>query len=139
VGEVGGVTFINDSKGTNVSAVVVALESVRSDLREGEQIVLLLGGFLKEGSWDCVKAALVGVRGIVFVGRDGPKIREILQLGEELTQLEARSMKDAVDAARTVAKPGDAVLLSPGCSSFDSYSNFEERGDDFRRIVTELK
>lgn len=129
------VRYVNDSKGTNVSAVVVALETMRSDLQAGQGVVLLLGGFLKEGSWDVVRKSLESVRAIVFFGRDGKKIKELLQLPGAIQQADASDMLSAVTTARRLAQAGDVVLLSPGCSSFDAYNNFEERGDDFRRIV----
>lgn len=129
---IGGVRFINDSKGTNVDAVIVALKSVPG------KINLIAGGRDKEGDFTRLLPAAVGkVQNLILVGEAREKIFE--QLGRHIPVVMAASMADAVRKAFDLSHPGDAVLLSPGCASFDMYRNFEERGKDFKALVARLK
>lgn len=132
VRELDGVRYVNDSKATNVNAVWYALESFR------RPIVLIAGGRDKGNDYseiaDIVRSrvcALIGIgeSGDRVVGALGPKVpfsRRVF------------TMEEAVELARAVASPGDVVLLSPACASFDMFENFEERGDTFRRLVNDL-
>ena len=132
VSAVGGVLFFNDSKATNVDAVVRALESF------GEPIVLLLGGRNKGGDFTpLVDGVRRRVKHLVLFG----EAREVIDaaLGGIVPVASARSMADAVAKASEISSPGDVVLLSPGCASFDAYENYARRGDDFRRCVERLK
>jgi len=127
-----GVTWVNDSKATNVNAVWYALDSFR------EPIVLIAGGRDKQGDFtalqDQVKAR---VRGLVTLGEAAQAIEEAL--GACVADcVRAADMPDAVRLAGLLARRGDVVLLSPACASFDMFTNFEERGDAFRRIVAAL-
>lgn len=126
-GERDGVRAYNDSKGTNVDATLTAIEALPGPL------VLLLGGTDKGVSYAPLREALVG------------KLRRLLFLGEAIPQLE-RDLGDlphetvpvfdqAVAAALTLAQPGDQVLLSPACASFDQFDNFEQRGERFEALV----
>ncbi len=132
VAEIGGVHFVNDSKGTNVDAVVVALKSTP------KKIHLIAGGRDKEGDFtQLLPEAANKVEHMILLGEAKDKIFE--QVGRHIPVIMASSMADAVQKAFDLAHPGDTVLLSPGCASFDMYRNFEERGDDFKQIVSKLK
>ena len=125
--EVGGVLWINDSKATNVAATLAALGGLE------RPAVVLLGGYPKPGSrYGVLAEALERVaRAVICFGQTGPAIAGVLGgLGPELVA----DMAAAVALARTLARPGDCVLLSPACSSFDGFDNFEHRG----RVFTEL-
>ncbi len=128
---IGGVSFINDSKGTNVDSVFWALKAISTP------VILIAGGRDKAGDFgrlnDQVKE----------------KVKEVLLIGEAASKIElawkhiteckrATDMKEAVNIAYKDARDGDTVLLSPGCASFDMYKNFEERGKDFKKAVMAL-
>jgi UDP-N-acetylmuramoylalanine--D-glutamate ligase len=128
VGEKNGVLFYDDSKGTNVGAVMRALESF------SQPVLLLLGGRDKEGDFQTL-APLIrrGVKGMVLFGEAGEKINGLLG-GVVRTALTA-TLKEAVEAAYGSASPGDVVLLSPGCASFDEFKDYKERGNRFQEWV----
>lgn len=132
VREVDGVRYVNDSKATNVNAVWYALESFR------EPVVLILGGRDKGNDYgSLVPLIRKKTRGIVAIGESRAKI--IDELGDVApTCMEADSMEEAVRLASALARPGDVVLLSPACASFDMFENYEHRGDVFRQAVNEL-
>ncbi|MCA0901768.1 UDP-N-acetylmuramoyl-L-alanine--D-glutamate ligase [Microbulbifer agarilyticus] len=133
VGDMDGVVFVNDSKGTNVGATRAALDG----LADGEhKIVLIAGGDGKGADFSPLGEAVSALRGLVTIGVDGPKIARVFANG--VPQVAASDMADAVTKARAMAQSGDFVLLSPACASFDMYRNFEARGEDFRRAVEEL-
>jgi UDP-N-acetylmuramoylalanine--D-glutamate ligase len=132
VRDVKGVHYYNDSKGTNVASTIRALESF------GERIVLIAGG-LGKGQDFCPLAEVARGRvgHAVVIGRDGPAIGAALEaVGIPVTT--AASLEAAVQAGRAAARPGDVVLLSPACASFDMFENFEHRGDVFRALVEGL-
>jgi len=132
VAVVGGVKFVNDSKGTNVDAVIVAIKSIPG------KINLIAGGRDKAGDFTRLLPAAEGkVQNLILIGEAREKIFE--QLGRRIPVMMASSMTDAVRKAFDLTHPGDTVLLSPGCASFDMYRNFEERGRDFKSIVARLK
>ena len=125
----GGVRWYDDSKGTNVGATVTAVRGVAE-----ERVVLIAGGRDKGGSYQPLVAALREKgRAAVLIGEAAPLIRDAI--GESLPVRMAGSMKDAVNLAATLAHPGDAVLLSPACSSFDMFRDYKERGDQFVAAV----
>jgi UDP-N-acetylmuramoylalanine--D-glutamate ligase len=132
VATVDGVRYINDSKATNVNAVRYALESF------DEPIVLIAGGRDKGNDYGPL-ASLVRerVRGVVALGESAEKVMQELGSAAACAK-RATTMEDALAHARDIARPGDVVLLSPACSSFDMYENYEERGDTFRRLVRRL-
>ncbi|MFN8389292.1 MAG: UDP-N-acetylmuramoyl-L-alanine--D-glutamate ligase [Bdellovibrionota bacterium] len=139
---VGGVHFVNDSKGTNVSSVRVALDTIASEFSPGK-VVLLVGGKMKEGAWDSVRERLPKLaRSVIGFGADGGLVLE--QLGLEVGAAGAISvqridtLEHALRAAKATASPGDVVLLSPGCASFDAYSDFGARGRHFKQLVHSL-
>ena len=127
-----GVQFVNDSKATNVNSVWYALESFN------RPIVLIAGGRDKGNDYSAIKPLVrEKVRGVVAIGESAAKVlNEIGTLADE--QGMAATMEDAIQQARRMAHHGDVVLLSPACSSFDMYDNYEDRGDTFRRLVNSL-
>ena len=130
--EVDGVRYVNDSKATNVNAVWYALESF------AEPVVLIAGGRDKGNDYSMLKPLVrKNVRGVVALGESAGKVLD--ELGPLVThQMEASSMEEAIRLARLLADPGDVVLLSPACASFDLFENYEHRGDTFRRLVMNL-
>ena len=128
----GGVRWYDDSKGTNVGAAVTAVRGVGE-----ERVVLIAGGRDKGGSYEPLVAALAEKgRAAILIGEAAPIIRDAI--GEAIPVRMATSMKDAVILAATLAQPGDAVLLSPACSSFDMFRDYKERGDVFVAAVQGL-
>jgi len=163
VAEIAGVTYYDDSKGTNVGATVAALEGLGGQMaapnsrlpppgrevrREGpplaaggqndRKIVLIAGGDGKGQDFSPLKAAVAGHgRAAVLIGRDGPKIGEAIA-GCGVPVLGAADMDAAVRAAAGAAQAGDAVLLSPACASFDMFRNYEHRAEVFVAAVSRL-
>ena len=130
--KVEGVLFYNDSKATNVDAVIRALESF------SEPIVLLLGGRNKGGNFAMLADSIQhNVKSLVSFGEARDEIESAFK--GIVTSVPAQSMTDVVTKAREIAEPGDVVLFSPGCASFDMYENYARRGEDFRRCVEKLK
>jgi UDP-N-acetylmuramoylalanine--D-glutamate ligase len=128
----GGVQFYNDSKATNPASAVRALLAF-----ETGRVHLILGGRDKGADWSEL-AALVGQRAkrVLLVGEAAPRIERLLPRG--IPRVACGSVAAAVRAGLDGAAPGDVVLLSPACASFDQYRNFEQRGDDFRQVVQAL-
>ncbi len=126
-GEHNGVKAYNDSKGTNVDATLIAIRALPGPL------VLLLGGTDKGASYAPLIAALDGkLRRIVFLGEAVPQLeRDLGALPHDVVP----GFDDAVKHALALAQPGDQVLLSPACASFDQFRNFEERGERFEAMV----
>jgi UDP-N-acetylmuramoylalanine--D-glutamate ligase len=129
---VDGVLYVNDSKATNVNAVWYALESF------DRPVVLIAGGRDKGNDYaDLRPLVRRGVRAVVALGESADTVYD--ELGSEAPQrAKVHSMEEALARAQRFAQPGDAVLLSPACSSFDMYENYEERGNTFRRLVKTL-
>jgi len=129
VADQGGVRFINDSKATNVEAVRYALLSM------DRPVVWIAGGTDKGNDYaPLLPLVREKVRALVCLGLDNRKLRATFE-GLVPAIAETRSMDEAVALARSYARPGDVVLLSPACASFDLFRNFEDRGDQFRRAV----
>jgi len=127
VGEKNGIKAYNDSKGTNVDATLTAIHALPGPL------VLILGGEDKGAPYEPLRTALKGkLRHLVFLGDAIPQLE--LDLGD-LEHTSIRSFDEAVAAALAKAQPGDQVLLSPACASFDQFRNFEQRGDHFEALV----
>ena len=131
IGEISDVRFYNDSKGTNIEAALYAVKAI-----EGS-ICLIAGGKSKGDSFEKWKKAFPG------------KVREIFAIGETAMQIEQelngavpvrcfQNLQKAVQSAYKEAHKGEAILLSPGCASFDQFSNYEERGEKFKECVFEL-
>ncbi len=125
------VKFYNDSKATNVGAVVKALESFPGP------VVLLAGGRDKGGSYDpLVPLVKEKVRALILFGEARRRIARCL--GDLTNTWLVKNLDEAVRVAVTISKPGDVVLLSPACASFDQYKNYQERGLHFERLVGSL-
>ena len=131
-GRVHGVEFINDSKATNVNSCWYALESMKSP------VVLILGGKDKGNDYTEIEELVRGkVKGIVCLGVDNSKLHSFFD-GMGKPMADAGSMKEAVGKAYAMASPGDVVLLSPCCASFDLFKSYEDRGRQFKACVKEL-
>jgi UDP-N-acetylmuramoylalanine--D-glutamate ligase len=132
VGDRADIFYYDDSKGTNVASVAA---SVRGFPRP---LVLIAGGVDKGGSYEPMLAALDGVcKGIVLIGKAAPLIRDAAAAhGVRYPVVDATDMHDAVRRATELAGPGDAVVLSPACSSYDMFQNFGHRGRVFRDAVS---
>jgi len=127
-----GVAWYNDSKGTNVASTIKALESFT------EPILLIAGGKGKGQDFTPLADAARGrVRQAVLIGADRAAIRAALEVAG-VACVDAASMREAVATARSLARAGDVVLLSPACASFDMFDNYEHRGDVFMDLVREL-
>lgn len=132
VADIGGITFINDSKGTNCAASIIALQACRQPL-------LLIAGGRDKGTdlSDWVNAIRAHARGVVLYGEARARFRSAL---EGLVPLKiANSFEQAVQIAHEWAETGETVLLSPACSSYDLFPNFEIRGECYRELVRALK
>ena len=129
-----GITFYNDSKATNVDSVVKALESF------GKPVILLAGGHDKmtplEEFMQLVKE---NTKAVIFMGDAADRFEEAAKEAGVEPIYRAVSMRDAVEQGYKLAESGDIVLLSPACASYDWYSCFEERGDDFKACVQMLQ
>lgn len=126
-----GVSYFNDSKGTNVGAVLAALEGFP------EPVVLVAGGKDKGVDFRPLRGPLSRkARAVVLLGE--ARARMAGELAGAAPIVTAGTLEEAVRAAAAAARPGDVVVFSPACSSFDMFRNFEERGEAFRRAVLEL-
>jgi UDP-N-acetylmuramoylalanine--D-glutamate ligase len=127
-----GVTYINDSIATNPNSVAAALRCFHGN------VLLIAGGSPKDIPYDpMIKSVVKKVKLLLLIGRTAPEIeagvRAVSRVKPEIVH--ARTLERALKIARKRAVPGDAVLLSPACASFDQFRNFEERGERFRRLV----
>ena len=130
--KVAGVQYINDSKATNVDACWYALESMRTPT------ILIIGGKDKGNDYNAIKD-LVKKKcvGLVYLGADNQKLHENFdELG--IPVRDTHSMKECIEACYAMAKPGDTVLLSPCCASFDLFKNMEDRGEQFKTLARAL-
>ena len=128
-----GVEWVNDSKATNVDAVLTAL----SAFPPGQRVWLIAGGKGKGAPYRPLVEASVGkVAGLLTVGQDAPLLES--EFSAVLSVHACDTLDRAVARARTLARPGDVVLLSPACASYDQFRNFEHRGDTFRALVEAL-
>jgi UDP-N-acetylmuramoylalanine--D-glutamate ligase len=133
VADINGVGYYDDSKGTNVGATEAALYGM------GRKAVVILGGDGKGQDFSPLKQAVAAnARAVILIGRDGPQIGRILA-GADLPIISADTLEDAVKAARSLAHPGDAVLLSPACASFDMFRNYVHRAEVFVAAVRALR
>ena len=133
VRELDGVRWINDSKGTNVDATLKSLEGF-----DPSSVILILGGKDKAGEFERMRDLVTAkARTVLTIGKAADRISEALQGATDIVP--AGDMQHAIEWARTNAKPGDTVLLSPACASFDQYRNFEHRGDHFEELVRDLR
>jgi UDP-N-acetylmuramoylalanine--D-glutamate ligase len=132
VGAIDGVTFYDDSKGTNVGATLAALNGMR------QKVVLIAGGDGKGQDFAPLKSALVArARAVVLIGRDAEKIASSIE-SSGVPIRRARTMEEAVRMSLDAAREGDAVLLSPACASFDMFRDYEHRAHVFVEAVQAL-
>jgi len=131
VAERHGTRWYDDSKGTNVGATVAALNGMTVP------VILIAGGDGKGQDFSELKPACAQhARAVVLIGRDAPLIEAAL--GNGVTTRRAKDMREAVRIAAGLAQPGDVVLLSPACASFDMFRNYEHRAEVFRQAVKEV-
>jgi len=128
----GGVDFYNDSKATNPASTLMALEAFTPG-----KVHLILGGRDKDSDWSAL-ASVVGERArrVLLVGEAAEMLEGLL--AGNVPTVACGTVPEAVVRGRAGAKPGDVVLLAPGCASFDQYASFEVRGNDFRQAVAAL-
>ena len=132
IAEINGVTYINDSKATNMEAVQVALESFT------QPIILILGGLDKGGDFrSLLPHTHNNLKEVIAFGQAKELILTALRGAVRSTSV--IDLKEALELAQNCSQPGDVVLLSPGCASFDQFENYEERGDHFRSLVTVME
>ncbi|MDP2787679.1 MAG: UDP-N-acetylmuramoyl-L-alanine--D-glutamate ligase [Pseudomonadota bacterium] len=131
VAEIAGRTFYDDSKGTNVGATVAAL------LGFTVPVVLIAGGDGKGQDFSPLRAAVKNARAVVQIGRDGPWLAAAI--GDACVVHRAESMAEAVNLAFQLAQPGDAILLSPACASWDMFRNYAHRAEVFVAAVEVLQ
>jgi UDP-N-acetylmuramoylalanine--D-glutamate ligase len=131
VGEFGGVLWINDSKATNVSSTRVAVEGMT------RPTIVLLGGRHKGEPYTGLIPPLSRVaKRVLAYGEAGERIAQDLRGAVEVEDL-GFDFGEVMARARAIAEPGDAVLMSPACSSYDMFRNYEQRGAEFRRLAAE--
>jgi UDP-N-acetylmuramoylalanine--D-glutamate ligase len=131
VREVGGVSYVNDSKATNLDAVEKALRA------QTKPVILIAGGKDKGFTFDPLRTVVKEkVRSTILIGEMAASIRR--SWGGVVKSEIASSLADAIECARAVAKPGEVVLFSPGTSSFDMFESYADRGDQFRTLVQAL-
>jgi UDP-N-acetylmuramoylalanine--D-glutamate ligase len=133
VAEINGVKFINDSKATNPHATLWALENIDSE------VILIAGGRDKKMDFRIVREKVSEkVKSLILIGEAKSKIAT--ELGGFVEEVKyAQDLKQAVEISYKLANPGDCVLLSPMCASFDMFKNYEHRGETFKKLVKELK
>ena len=132
VTKVAGVEYINDSKAANVDACWYALESMKTPT------ILIIGGKDKGNDYDAIKPLVKQkCAGLVYLGADNSKLHDNFD-GLGIPVRDTHSMKECVEACYEMAKPGDTVLLSPCCASFDLFKNMEDRGEQFKTLVRNL-
>jgi UDP-N-acetylmuramoylalanine--D-glutamate ligase len=131
IAEIGGVRYVNDSKGTNVGATLAAVQGLPGPL------VMIVGGDGKAQDFAPLARAFSGkVRHAVLIGRDAPAIARALAGSCPFER--CASLEDAVESAARAARPGDTVLLSPACASFDMFRDYAHRGAAFADAVKAL-
>ena len=131
IAEIGGVTFLNDSKATNIDALEKALMAMRAP------VVLIAGGKDKGLDFTGLRTLVrEKAKAVVLIGSMTEKLFAAWNSAVPCTR--ATTLADAVEKAHALAQSGDVVLLSPGCSSFDMFKSFEDRGDQFRELVRAL-
>lgn len=131
VTDINGVTYINDSKATNVDSVKVALDSF------SQPVILILGGKDKGGDFTQLIPHTHNTKAVIAYGQAREKI--VAALEDAVRPVPVMGLKEAVTLSQELAGPGDIVLLSPGCASFDQFDNYEERGNKFKEWVRELR
>ncbi|HLG30751.1 MAG TPA: cyanophycin synthetase, partial [Candidatus Brocadiales bacterium] len=130
--EINGISYYNDSKGTNIGALQKSLEGLNAP------VILIAGGRDKGGDYRVLNDLIKNkVRHLILLGEAKNKIRDAFKGLTDIIMVE--SLKEAVDIAGNKAEKGYVVLLSPACSSFDMFKDYKERGEVFRKEVMRLK
>jgi UDP-N-acetylmuramoylalanine--D-glutamate ligase len=129
LGEIAGITYINDSKATNADSTSYALNSFRN-------IIWIVGGVAKDGGIESLRSSFSRVKHALLIGKSQDDFANTI--GNEIPLTKCNNLENAFIEANKMAKAGDVVLLSPACASFDQWKNFEERGDAFIKLVDEL-
>ncbi|WP_195268725.1 UDP-N-acetylmuramoyl-L-alanine--D-glutamate ligase [Eubacterium sp. 1001713B170207_170306_E7] len=133
VASIGGVDYINDSKGTNTNAAIVALNAMT------KPVVLIAGGYDKKEDYsDFIEVVKQKVKRMILVGATAPQIEETAQNQGYYNTVRVGDYDEAVKVASECALPGDVVLLSPACASWDMFDNFEIRGQVFKDLVKRI-
>jgi UDP-N-acetylmuramoylalanine--D-glutamate ligase len=128
VATVNGISFFNDSKATNVDSSIKAVESFDGN------IIIILGGKDKGSPYEPLLDAMKSrVKHVILIGAAADRIAEAI--GSRFPVSRATSLMDAARQGRDIGKPGDIVLLSPSCASFDMFDNYEHRGKVFKEVV----
>ena len=127
-----GVDYINDSKATNINSVIVAIKTYN------KPTILLLGGVNKGVDFGLLVPHIKNsnIKTILAYGEASEQIKSAI--GDAVRLFTINDLNSAVKNAHSIAQPGDVVLLSPGCASFDQFKNFEDRGDFFKSTVRAL-
>ena len=134
VREFGGVRYYNDSKGTNVGAAIAAVTGLAAS---ADKVVLIAGGDAKGADFSSLLPVMQKhARAVVLIGNAAQQLQQLL--GNSVNTAIASTMEDAVMQAATLAYPGDAVLLSPACASFDMFDNYQHRGEVFSESVMSI-
>lgn len=130
-GEKNSVKFYDDSKGTNVGSVIRALDTF------AQPVILLLGGRDKDGDFETLKPLLAAkTKKVILFGEAQNRIASLI--GESVPVLKKLKLGEAIEIAYENSQPGDVILLSPGCASFDEFIDYKERGDFFKKVVRDL-
>jgi UDP-N-acetylmuramoylalanine--D-glutamate ligase len=130
-GEKNSVKFYDDSKGTNVGSVIRALDTF------AQPVILLLGGRDKDGDFETLKPLLpTKTKKVILFGEAQNRIASLI--GETVPVLKKLKLGEAIEIAYKNSQPGDVILLSPGCASFDEFTDYKERGDFFKKAVRDL-
>jgi UDP-N-acetylmuramoylalanine--D-glutamate ligase len=131
VARVNGITFINDSKATNVNSSWYALES------QDAPLIWIAGGVDKGNDYTELYPLIDKVKALICLGSDNEKLKKAFE-GKIETIIEVNNANDAVQTAYDLGFEGDVVLLSPACASFDLFENYEDRGHQFKSAVRRL-
>ena len=124
--------YIDDSKSTNISSMINALESSRQ-IKNGKEVILILGGDAKGQDFQSIKESkFKGIKNVIIFGKDSNLIFD--SLSSKCNCNVVGNLEDAVNLSQNIAQKGDIILLSPACSSLDMYANYKERGLHFRSL-----
>lgn len=133
VAKIEGVSYYNDSKATTPAAVIAALKAIPS------KIILIAGGKDKNSDYSILRDIIIEkVKTVILIGEAKEKIKSHLALENYVPFIDAKNLEEAVFLAYKIANKGDTILFSPGCASFDMFTDFEERGRIFKNIVANL-
>jgi UDP-N-acetylmuramoylalanine--D-glutamate ligase len=134
VAEGRGIEWVNDSKATNVDSTTVGLAAFPAG---SPRLVLIMGGRGKGAPYAPLRPLFAGrVKALLTIGEDAPTVER--ELGDLVPTEPCGDLARAMKRAAALSGPGDVVLLSPACASYDQFKSYEERGDAFRRLATEL-